>query len=83
MRFADTFQRDLQDLEAHHRQGIERLVAMDPLLHVDLADPAEARALQRVDQQPGLDAITTEEGQLLEQRAAPSLLAGEGLHDPG
>src|SRR5207247_158796 len=81
MLLADALERDLEDLEAHLREREEILIAMDALAHVDLRDRVEARALERVDEQPGLDAVPGEERELLEQRATAALLAGERLHD--
>src|SRR6185295_746571 len=82
VRLADAPEGDLKDLEAHFGQRQQRLVPVDALLHVDLRDRAEASALQRVDQQAGLDAVAGEERKLLQQRAASTLFAGEGLHHP-
>src|SRR6266508_3273186 len=82
-RLADALQRDLQDLEAHFGQREEALIAVDPVLHVHLRDGVETRAAQRVDEQPGLDAVAGEEGNLLEQCAAAALLARERLDHPG
>src|SRR6266550_5492590 len=83
VRLADALDRHLEHFEAHLRQVVERLVPVDPLFHVDLADPGESRALQRVHQEARLHAVAAEERELLEQRSAAGLLAGKGLHDPG
>ena len=65
----------LQDHERHPRQPLELLVAVDPPLEVHLAEPVDARLLGGVDQVPDLHRVPGEERQLLEQRAAPGVLA--------
>src|SRR5438093_1252487 len=82
-RFAHPLDGDLQDLEAHLREVVERLIPVDALFHVDLSDRAEPYALQGVDEKTGLDPVAREERQLLAQRSPAGLLAREGLHDPG
>src|SRR5438874_12936158 len=75
VRLAHPFDGDLEDLEAHLREVVERLIAVDALFHVDLADGAQTRALQRVHEKRRLDAVPREERQLLQQRSPPGLLA--------
>ena len=65
----------LEDHEAHPRQALELLVAVDPALEVDLAEPVEPDPLRDVDQVPDLDGVAREERDRLEERAAPGVLA--------
>ena len=60
----------LQDHEAHPREALELLVAMDPPLEVDLAEAVEAEPLRDVDEVADLDRVAGEERDLLEQRRA-------------
>ena len=83
VRIADALDGDLEDLEAHFRKREQSLIAVDALLHVHLRDRAKSRALQRVDEQSGLDAVAGEERDLLEQRAASTLFSRQRLHHSG
>ena len=56
---------------------------MDPSLQVDLAQPFESDPLRDVDQVPDLHGVAGEKGDRLEQAAAPGVLAGERLDEPG
>ena len=72
----------LEDHERHPRQALELLVAVDPPLEVDLAEPLDPGPLRGVDQVPDLDRVAGEERDLLEQRPATRVLAGERLDHP-
>ena len=65
----------LQDHERHPRQALELLVAVDPPLEVDLAEPIEPGALGDVDEVPDLDRVAGEERDLLEDGPPAGVLA--------
>ena len=72
----------LEDHERHPRQALELLVAVDPALEVDLAEPLDADPLGDIDEVADLDGVAGEERDRLEQRAAPGVFAGERLDEP-
>src|SRR5512135_1558777 len=54
---------------------------MDPSLEVDLAEALDPDPLGDVDEVPDLDRVAGEERDLLEERPAARVLAGEGLDE--
>ena len=60
----------LEDHEAHPRQALELLVAVDADVEVDLAEALEPDALGEVDEVADLDRVAGEERDRLEQRRA-------------
>src|SRR5947207_6564851 len=69
----------LQDHERHPGQAFQLLVAVDPPLEVDLAQPLEAHSLRDVDEVADLDRVAGEERDALEQRAPAGVLPGQRL----
>ncbi len=52
---------------------------MNTLQQVHLGNGLQAKNLQRIDEQPGLDTIASEKGELLQSAAPPRILTGERL----
>ena len=73
----------LQDHEAHPRQTLEFLVAVDPPLQVHLAQPLEPAPIGDVDEVADLDGVAGEEGERLEQAPPAGVLARERLDQAG
>src|SRR3990167_4964435 len=74
---------DLDNGERHLAQGRQRLVAMDALFEIDLGDGPEAKGIEEIDQQAGLNAVSGKKRDLLQGRSPAAVLARQGLENPG
>src|SRR5665811_1565436 len=71
----------LDDHEAHPREPLQLLVAVNAALQVHLAQRLEPGPLRDVDEVPDLHRVAGEEGDRLQQAAAPRVLAREWLDE--
>src|SRR5438067_11270366 len=76
-----TLDDDLDDRKGHLGQRPERLVAVNSLLQVHLAQAAQTILLEQVDEQPGLHPVAREEGHARQRRATTRVLAGQRLQE--
>ena len=73
----------LEDAEGHLAEGVGVLVAVHPLIEVDLGEGFHAVVFVNVEKVGGFDAVADGEGNLFEGLAADGVFAGEGLEELG
>ena len=70
---------NLDDGERHLAQRRQRLVAVDALFEIHLGDSLQAKLVEEINQEPGLDAVSGKERDPLEDLPPAAVLACQRL----